>query len=359
MTKTKAKTRNINRWIVVLLLVGVGVAASIFPPVRPVVMLPGEPLTGTLFPLPVVGDFKLTNTILTTVIVYAILLAIALGARKGFGDGSQAPTGIAVALEMILGYLYDMVENTAGKKWARSVFPIMATIILLVLVSNLIKLLPGMETIGLMKEAHGHGYAKVEVIPGVLSYISNEEIVAHEETAEGTTAEHTLEDATAEAKPYEVVPFFRSPSTDLNFTAALAVSAVVMVQVMGVRANGFGYFKKFLSVERFVKMWGKKKLGPFDVINPFIDIFVGILESISEFAKIISFSFRLLGAMFGGAILAIVIGSLLPVAHFGILFLELFFGFVQALVFGMLTLVFMTVASQSHGSHEEGHGEAH
>lgn len=345
VTQTERKKRNINRWIVVLLLVGIGVAASYFPPVRPVVMLPGEPLTGTLFTLPVIGDVVLTNTMLTTVIVYAILIFIALAARKGFGDGNQPPEGIAVGLEAILGYLYDMVESTAGKKWARSVFPIMATIILLVLVSNLIKLVPGMETIGFMKEAHEHGYAKVEIIPNVLSYISSEEVVAQ-------TGHETTEDHATDQEPYEVVPFFRSPSTDLNFTVALALSAVTMVQVIGVRANGLGYFKKFFAVERFIKLWGKKKLGPFDVINPFIDIFVGILETISEFAKIISFSFRLLGAMFGGAILAIVIGSLLPVAQFGILFLELFFGFVQALVFGMLTLVFMTVASQSHGSHE-------
>jgi len=106
-------------------------------------------------------------------------------------------------------------------------------------------------------------------------------------------------------------------------------------------------------------MWTRKDLGPFDVMNPFIDIFAGILETISEFAKIISFSFRLLGAMFGGAVLTIVIGSLLPFGHFGVLFLEIFFGFVQALVFGMLTMVFMAVATQSHGHGDEEHAEAH
>lgn len=354
MTETKKKERHINRWLVVLLLVAIGVAASIIAPVRPAVFLPGEPLMEHGITLPVLGEIKLTNTLLTTLIVDLILIVLALGARRGLGDGTTPPRGLGLVFDTILGALYGMVETTAGKKWARFVFPIMATIILMVLTSNLIKLLPGMETVGLMVEAHEHGYAKADIIPGVLSYITSEEITLHPAEGEdhGTKAE-------GEKKPYEVVPFFRSPSTDLNFTAALAVSAVVMVQVIGVKANGLGYFSKFLNVGRFVKMWTKKDLGPFEVINPFIDIFVGILETISEFAKIISFSFRLLGSMFGGAILVIVIGSLLPVAHFGVLFLELFFGVIQALVFGMLTLVFMAVATQSHGSHEEGHAEGH
>jgi F-type H+-transporting ATPase subunit a len=91
---------------------------------------------------------------------------------------------------------------------------------------------------------------------------------------------------------------------------------------------------------------------------PFIDIFVGILELVAEIAKIISFSFRLLGAMFGGAILFGVIATLMPPFAFGVYFLEIFFGVIQALVFGVLALVFMTVAIQSHG-HGDEHAEAH
>jgi len=343
VTETEKKRKfGINRWIVVLLLVAIGVMAGIVAPIRPVVMLPGEPLSEHGIVLPVLSEIKLTNTLLTTLIVDLILILLALGVRRGIGDGTHPPKGVALVFDVLIGAIYGIVESTAGKKWVRFILPIMATIILMVLTANLLKLVPGMETIGLMAESHsGHGYVKEDVKIGdftLFSYLGEE---AHVE--EGDTAHHA----------YEVIPFFRSPSTDLNFTAALAVSAVVMVQVIGVKANGLGYFSKFLNVGRFVKMWGKRNLGPFDVIMPFIDIFVGILELISEFAKIISFSFRLLGAMFGGSILVIVIGSLLPVANFGVLFLELFFGVIQALVFGMLTLVFMAVATQSHGSHEE------
>jgi len=343
VTEPAKKKRNITRWIVVLLLVAIGVMGSIFPPVKPVVMLPGEPLIEHGIQLPIVGEVKFTNTILTTIIIDLLLIFMAFSVKRNLGDATRPSKGIAAVFELLMGALFSMSLTTAGKKWARTIFPIMATIILMVLVSNLIKLVPGMETIGLMKESHGKGYAKTEVIPGVLSFLTAEEVNPEE------SGEHA----------YEVVPFFRSPSTDLSFTAAIALVAVFMVQVIGVLSNGVGYFSKFLNTGRFVKMWTKKDLGPFEVINPFIDIFVGILETVSEIAKIVSFSFRLLGSMFGGAILAMVIGTLVPVAFSGIMFLELFFGVIQALVFGMLTLVFMTVATQSHGHDEAEHGEAH
>ncbi len=343
MTETKPQ-RNINRWIVVLLLVAIGVAASFFPPISPVVSLKAENLIEQpLFTLPVIGDFYLTNTIFTTILIDILLIVVALSVGRGLGDETRPSKGVAAVFEAIFGALYGMVESTAGKKWARFVFPVVATIILMVLTANLLKIFPGFETIGFMKEAHEHGYAKVELIPG-LSYLSKDAGEGHEAESAG--------------HGYEVVPFLRSPSTDLNYTAAIAISAVVMVQVIGVKANGPAYFSKFLNVGRFIRMWGKKKLGPFDVITPLIDVFVGILELISEFAKVISFSFRLLGAMFGGAVLTVVLGTLVPPVLFGVYFLEIFFGVIQALVFGMLTLVFMAVATQSHG-HEEEHAEAH
>jgi F-type H+-transporting ATPase subunit a len=86
-----------------------------------------------------------------------------------------------------------------------------------------------------------------------------------------------------------------------------------------------------------------------------IDFAVGFLELISEFAKIISFSFRLFGNMFAGLVLLILIGSLLPVfAQSAILLFEFFIGLIQALVFGMLTMVFMVQATQGHGEEETG-----
>ncbi len=92
-----------------------------------------------------------------------------------------------------------------------------------------------------------------------------------------------------------------------------------------------------------------------------IDLFVGFLELISEFAKIISFTFRLFGNVFAGMVILIVIGTLVPMLPVQSVFLvlELFFGTIQALVFGMLTMVFMAMAVHSHSkTKEETAGEA-
>lgn len=331
MSDIKQK-RPINRWIVVLLIVAIIVVSGIIPPISPVVSLKAESLMERpLFTLPVIGEFYLTNTLITTFFIYFVLILLAFTIKRGLGDEKRPSKGLAALFEVILKTLNDMVETTAGKKWASFIFPVMASIIIVVLLSNLAKLIPGFETIGIIEHAQEGGYASKELIPGVYT-ITKAEI----ESGHG----------------YDIVPFFRSPSTDLNFTVALAITAVVLVQVIGIKANGPSYFSKFINSGRFIRMWGKKNLGPFDVINPFLDIFVGILELVSEFAKIISFSFRLLGSMFGGAVLVIIMSTLLPVITFGLYFLELFFGVIQAMVFGFLTLVFMTVATQGHGSHE-------
>ncbi len=337
MTAPKKKTLNINRWIVVLLLVAVVFLGIKVKPARPVVSLAGEYLTeAPLMVLPLLGEIPLTNTLVTTIIVDLVVIGLALAAGRGIHADGSASKGIAGFFEVIFEAIYNLVEKTVGKKWAKQVFPLVATIIILVLTANLLKLFPGMESIGLIEHSEGHGNEVIEIIPGLA----------------GLTA------VEAEHGGYHLVPFFRSPSTDLNFTASLALIAVITVQFFGIRANGPGYFGKFLNFGRFFKMWVKRDVNAFDAINPFIDIFVGILEFISEFAKIISFSFRLLGSMFGGAVLVIVLGTLLPISQFGLYFLELFFGVIQALVFGVLTLVFIAIAIKGHGKHAEEHGEA-
>jgi F-type H+-transporting ATPase subunit a len=101
-----------------------------------------------------------------------------------------------------------------------------------------------------------------------------------------------------------------------------------------------------------VKMWVREHVGAFDVIMPLLDVFVGMLELIAEFAKILSFSFRLFGNIFAGSVLLFVLGSLIPIfVQSGVVLFELFVGVIQALVFGMLTMVFMTMATQGHEDH--------
>jgi F-type H+-transporting ATPase subunit a len=177
---------------------------------------------------------------------------------------------------------------------------------------------------------------------------------AEEAVADTHGEEDAHAEATATAKDHggeehhgaAVVPFFRPVSTDLNFTFALAIVAVVMVQVIGFRSQGIAYLTKFWNVKTF---FSKPIFG-------FIDWAVGLLELISEFSKILSFAFRLFGNMFAGAVLLFVIGSLVPVFAQSLFYLlEFFVGMIQAIVFGMLTMTFMAQATQGHGDHDEAH----
>ena len=141
----------------------------------------------------------------------------------------------------------------------------------------------------------------------------------------------------------ETVPLLRSPGSDLNFTLALALIVITFVNAFGVAAIGL-----------------KKRLGVFFNFKGPIDFFIGILELISEFAKIISFSFRLFGNVFAGEVLLAIMSFLVPyLIPLPFMFLEVFVGFIQAFIFGMLTLVFVAMAVAEHGGeeHEEGHHE--
>jgi F-type H+-transporting ATPase subunit a len=133
-----------------------------------------------------------------------------------------------------------------------------------------------------------------------------------------------------------------------------------MIQVMGFQALGAGYLRKFFNVSAAKRLWGTGAKpgfgGPFALMMPLIDIFVGILELVAEFSKVLSFAFRLFGNIFAGAVLLFVIGSIVPVfAQTIFLILELGVGAIQAFVFGILTMVFMSMATHSHGDHDEEH----
>jgi F-type H+-transporting ATPase subunit a len=302
--------------LIILSVVGV----QIIKPVQPHIQVAPETLTNTLFTLPVLGDFKITNSMVAMVLMDIVIIIVALLVKRGVQKNPLAPKGIAGAFEMLIDSLYNMTESTAGK-YAKKIFPWFATILIIVLFANLIKLIPGFETVGLLEES-AHGYE-------IQSLGTHWSTVVNTKAAEGG---------------YILKPFARALSTDLNFTAALALIAVVMTQVIGIQAQGFHYFGKFVNTSTMFK---KPFLG-------FMDFLVGILETISEFAKILSFAFRLFGNMFAGMVLLALIGVMIPVFMPSmIMMFELFIGVIQAFVFGLLTMVFMAQATQGHGGEEE------
>ncbi|MGE5595930.1 MAG: F0F1 ATP synthase subunit A [Hyphomicrobiales bacterium] len=137
-----------------------------------------------------------------------------------------------------------------------------------------------------------------------------------------------------------VVPFFRSTFSDVNNTLAMGIVAFVFIEIWGFQAIGAGYLKKFFNLNG-------------------VNSFVGILELLSEFIRIISFAFRLFGNIFAGEVLILMLTFLMPFLFVDIIYgLELFVGFIQAAVFALLTLVFGAMAMEHHGDDgHEGHDE--
>ena len=315
----------INRWIILLLVIlNIFFVYYVYYPVLPHIQLPAENVSES----PLFGNFFLTNTMVATLIADVLLIIMAFAVSRAVRSGELIPKGIPGAIEAILEVINNLTESTAGK-WAKSIFPFFATITLLVLIVNWMELIPGVDSIGRLEHSE-HGYPVEEVIPGSSIYTILSEQDSGEEARHGDG--------------FALVPYVRVASTDLNFTVALALISVLMTQVMGVRALGATYFTKFINVG------GIFTRPVFGVI----DFAVGLLELVSEISKLLSFSFRLFGNIFAGSVLLFVIGTLIPVfVQSMFLGLEFFVGLIQAVVFGMLTMVFMAQATQGHGDHHD------
>jgi F0F1-type ATP synthase membrane subunit a len=164
----------------------------------------------------------------------------------------------------------------------------------------------------------------------------------------------TEEQIENDVKPFifHITPFVRGPATDLSLTFALAIFAIIGVQIYGVLALGPAYFEKFINLSAIGNA-GKRPLG-------IIDFVVGLIEIISEIGKIVSLAFRLFGNLFAGGVALMAVTFLLSWFVPGIILgLELIIGAVQALVFAVLTLVFSVQAMEAHhGDHDDHHDDA-
>ncbi len=228
-----------------------------------------------------IGPFPVTNSILVTwITIVLFVVAIVLIRTKK----NIVPTGLQNVFEYVLEMFYNMVRDVfESEKKAQRFFPLIVTIFLFVLIINWLGLLPGVGSIGFFRP-------------------------------EG---EHTA-----------FVPLFRGASADLNTTIALALVSVGFTQIFSIRELGiWGFLKRFIKLK-----------------SP-IMFFVGILELIAEVAKIISFSFRLFGNIFAGEVLLAVMFFLIPfIVPLPFLFLEIFVGLIQAIIFALLTLFFIKIA---------------
>lgn len=312
------------------------------PVLQPHVALPAEAvMEEPLFTIPGVGPVYLTNTFITWSIAVVVTMVISYRVgrrvRQAMERDEYVLTGFTDAFVSFIEVLYNLTESTAGK-WTRAIFPYFATITVLVLVINWMELLPGIDTIGILRPAHEpKGYLIKDLgAVGLLWEEVEKKDKGMEGEKEGAAGQYGL--AAVDKEPvYEFIPLFRVASTDLNFTLALALVSVLMTQIIGLRAQGGHYVEKFLNFRALLR-------GPMGAL----DFAVGLLEIVSEVSKILSFSFRLFGNIFAGSVLLFVMGALAPPILFAFYGLELFVGLIQAFVFGMLTMVFMAQATQHH-----------
>ncbi|PJE64433.1 MAG: ATP synthase F0 subunit A [Candidatus Ryanbacteria bacterium CG10_big_fil_rev_8_21_14_0_10_43_42] len=236
-----------------------------------------------------VGTFSVTNALILSVVVVLFLLIGSILLQRRI---RLVPGGFQSVAEIVYEEGLFLMDSVLGeRRKSEKYLPFVATIFLFILFSNWFGILPGVGSIGFYEEVALHG-------------------------------EHHM----------TFTPLLRAPSSDLNFTLALAILTVVMVNVFGIAAIGV-----------------KAHIGKFLNFKSPIGFFIGILELISEIARMISFAFRLFGNVFAGEVLLVVIAFLVPlIAPVPFFFLEIFVGFIQAFVFAMLALVFISMATIEH-----------
>lgn len=278
------------------------------------------------------GPVNISNSILTSLIVSTLLILFFLAVRATLNKKTKEISPLQNIAEFLVQGCYGMVQGVTGDhKKTRFFLPFFLSFFLFILLNNWIGLIPGVGTIGFRETPTGTEQA-------VLLQHEIKVPVARAQAAEETNNTSAVTEPSTEEKPEEkpiFVPYFRAGTADLNTTLALAVFTMTMVQVMGVKYLGLAYFKKFFNFK-----------------NPIL-FFVSVLETISEVAKILSFSFRLFGNIFAGEVLLVVVGSLIPlIAPMPFYGLEVFVGLIQALVFSLLSIVFFNVATVSHDEHE-------
>ena len=265
-----------------------------------------------------VGGFPITNTMLgswLTIVVLGLLMFFATRKMK------LVPRGVQNLMEMAVEAISNFVDSVAGKENGRKFFPVLATIFFFVLVNAWLSLVPGFMSVGIW-----------------------------EHTAEGEKV---------------LVPFLRGANTDVNVPLVLALVSFVFVEYWGLRILGPTYLKKFFNNTRMNASMkqiarGKVKGAVGGLLYGFIDIFVSFIELMSEFIRIVSFTFRLFGNMMAGEILVFSMIFLLPWLIPSVFYvLELFVGLIQAIIFFGLSLVFVSMAVTPHAEHEEGHKEHH
>lgn len=249
-----------------------------------------------------VGAFTVTNSLFNSWLVVLIVLAVSLFLKSKI---SAIPKGFQNVMEMIIEWFLGVFDSVTGsREKSLKFFPLVFSFFIMILLSNWMGLLPGVGSVGQVISEHG------------------EKIF---------------------------IPYFRGGTADLNTTLALAIIGVVASHIFGVVAIGaWNYLNKFINIKAFLEIPKKVIKDPAVlIVNP-IKAFVGLVEIVGEIAKVASLSFRLFGNIFAGEVL---LASMAAILAFGLpipfMFLEIVVGLIQALIFAMLILAYLTMSTSA------------
>jgi len=277
--------------------------------------LPNIQLTPeVIFTIPGI-NLPVTNTLFCTWVAIVVLFLMFFFATR---RKDMIPRGWQNFMEWIVELLRGLVESVSGKANGRKFFPLVASFFFFILVSNLLDIIPGVDTVGSIEPDKLPAGSQ----PGIILW------------GNASSA---------------LVPWLRPPTTDLNLTIAMALIAVITAQFFGFFTLGFsGHVGKYINLRSLFKF----------SFQGAIEFFVGLLEIIQEISRVISLAFRLFGNIFAGSVVLAIFAFLLPaVANIIFIPFELFVAGVQAFVFALLTLIYLQLSVTGHGDHEEEHGQ--
>jgi len=254
-------------------------------------------------PIAHIGKFEITNALLTSWAAVLIILVFAIFIRLKM---KKIPGKVQHVFEVILEGALSLVDQvTNNRKISEKIFPLVFSLFLFILVNNWLGLLPIFGSIGLLAQEGAHSV---------------------------------------------FIPFLRSGTADINTTLALSIAVVIGSNIFGIFVVGaWKLFNKYINIKALLSIFTKIRKDPAVLIVAPITFFVGLLELIGELAKIASLSFRLFGNVFAGEVLLASMSAIFAYIVPGpFLFLEVFVGLIQALIFALLATVYFTIASEDH-----------